>query len=68
MEGKIDERDRISSLPEFILHRIMSFLPRRDANQTCVLSKRWRLIWDTFPIFDFDLIVCGEIESNPASY
>ena len=54
MEGKIDEIDRISDQPDFILHRILSFLPKKDANQTCVLSKRWRFVWDTYPIFDLD--------------
>lgn len=54
MEGKIDEIDRISNLPDFILHRMLSFLPKKDANQTCVLSKRWRFVWDTYPIFDLD--------------
>ncbi|GMN37049.1 hypothetical protein TIFTF001_006485 [Ficus carica] len=54
MNREIPVVDRISDLPDFVLHRIIYFLPRKDANQTCVLSKRWRFIWDTFPIFDFD--------------
>jgi hypothetical protein len=33
--------DRISGLPDELLHRIMSFLPARDAVRTCVLSPRW---------------------------
>lgn len=55
MDGKIDEKemDRISNLPDFILHEILSFLPRKDAAITCVLSKRWNFIWDSFPIFEF---------------
>lgn len=68
MEGRteINERDKISDLPDFILHRMLSFLPRKAANQTCVLSKRWRFIWDTFPIFDFDqhIYVEGPIGSS----
>ena len=53
MDGKIDEMDKISNLPDFILHRILSFLPREDAVRTCVLSKRWGSVWDCFPIFEF---------------
>ena len=53
MDGKIKEMDRISNLPDFILHRILSFLPRRYAVRTCVLSKRWSSVWDSFPIFVF---------------
>ncbi|XP_047048873.1 F-box protein At4g22280-like [Lolium rigidum] len=37
--------DRISSLPDEILHHIMSFMTAREAVQTCVLSTRWRYIW-----------------------
>ncbi|XP_024026754.1 putative F-box/LRR-repeat protein At3g18150 [Morus notabilis] len=54
MDDEIDDIDRVSGLPDFLLHRILSFLPRKDANQTCVLSKRWNYIWDTSPVFDFD--------------
>ncbi|GMN69657.1 hypothetical protein TIFTF001_038704 [Ficus carica] len=53
MDGKIEEMDRISNLPDFILHRILSFLPRRYAVRTSVLSKQWSSVWDSFPIFVF---------------
>ncbi|XP_074287374.1 F-box/LRR-repeat protein At5g02910-like [Silene latifolia] len=44
--------DMISGLPDFILHQILSLLPVKTAAQTCVISKRWRHIWETFPIVD----------------
>ena len=53
MECKVDEIDRISELPLFMLHRILSCLPRKDAARTSVLSKRWNSVWHSFPIFDF---------------
>ncbi|KAL5718228.1 hypothetical protein ACHQM5_011157 [Ranunculus cassubicifolius] len=37
--------DRISELPENILHYLLSFLPTKYALGTSVLSKRWRFLW-----------------------
>ncbi|XP_058204369.1 uncharacterized protein LOC131318541 isoform X2 [Rhododendron vialii] len=48
-----DKVDRISQLPEPIIHHILSLLPTEDAVCTNVLSKTWRRIWSTFPVFDF---------------
>ncbi|XP_016172589.1 F-box/LRR-repeat protein At3g59190-like [Arachis ipaensis] len=42
--------DQISSLPEIILHDILSRLPKQDAINTSLLSKTWREIFCTFPI------------------
>ncbi|XP_021755129.1 F-box/FBD/LRR-repeat protein At5g56420-like [Chenopodium quinoa] len=44
--------DRISELPDFILHHILSYLSTKEAAQTGVISKRWRYVWETFPILD----------------
>ena len=46
--------DRISSLPEDIIHHVMSFLSTVEVTQTSVLSKRFNSIWSTFPVIDFD--------------
>ncbi|KAK6161537.1 hypothetical protein DH2020_004918 [Rehmannia glutinosa] len=45
--------DRISNLPQPILHHILSFLSQREAIQTCVLSKSWRYRGSTRPYFEF---------------
>ncbi|KAL3635324.1 hypothetical protein CASFOL_019871 [Castilleja foliolosa] len=37
--------DRLSQLPQPILHQILSLLSQRDAVRTCVLSKSWRYLW-----------------------
>ncbi|OEL32285.1 hypothetical protein BAE44_0006697 [Dichanthelium oligosanthes] len=37
--------DRISELPEGVLHRVLSLLPAHDAVRTCVLAQRWRHLW-----------------------
>ncbi|KAI8566161.1 hypothetical protein RHMOL_Rhmol02G0018200 [Rhododendron molle] len=47
--------DRISQLPEPIIHHILSFLHTEDAVCTNILSKRWRCMWCTIPVFDFQL-------------
>ncbi|XP_071905366.1 F-box protein At4g22280-like isoform X1 [Coffea arabica] len=49
-EGK----DRISSLPDCILHYILSFLPTKEAVATGILARRWKDLWTAVPILDFD--------------
>ncbi|XP_066335896.1 MEIOTIC F-BOX protein MOF-like [Miscanthus floridulus] len=46
--------DRLSSLPNCLLHTIMSSLKARQAVQTCVLSTRWRHLWRSVPCLDID--------------
>ncbi|KAI3923879.1 hypothetical protein MKW92_025267 [Papaver armeniacum] len=46
--------DRISNLPDSLIHHILSFLSDTTyAVQTCVLSKRWRYIWTSLPVLKF---------------
>ncbi|KAL1560751.1 putative F-box/FBD/LRR-repeat protein [Salvia divinorum] len=47
------DEDRISNLPDEILHHVTSFLPIKSAAQTSVLSRRWRDLWYSFPDLDF---------------
>lgn len=57
-ETEIGE-DRISSLPDDLIHHILSFSDAQLAVQTSVLSKRWKLIWTTLPILNFfNLVNC----------
>ncbi|PKI38057.1 hypothetical protein CRG98_041526 [Punica granatum] len=39
--------DWLSSLPDEVLHRILSMLPLKDAVRTSVLSKRWERLWES---------------------
>ncbi|WVZ50638.1 hypothetical protein U9M48_001876, partial [Paspalum notatum var. saurae] len=46
--------DRLSALPDCLLHNIMSFMKARQVVQTCVLSKRWKHLWCSVPCLDVD--------------
>ncbi|CAA7017442.1 unnamed protein product [Microthlaspi erraticum] len=46
--------DFISSMPDDILHHILSFTPIKLAIITSALSRRWRHVWCETPCLDFD--------------
>ncbi|KAI9160615.1 hypothetical protein LWI28_010015 [Acer negundo] len=48
-----EQVDRISELPEPVLHYILLFLPFKQVAQTCVLSKIWERTWRTYPVLEF---------------
>lgn len=47
-------KDRISELPDAILCHILSFIPTKYAVRTSILSTRWKRIWASVPILDFE--------------
>ncbi|KAL4367557.1 hypothetical protein GQ457_05G017690 [Hibiscus cannabinus] len=47
-----EEQDRMSALPDAILHQILSFLPTKHSIQTSILSKRWIHLWKFTPAID----------------
>ncbi|PIN05721.1 hypothetical protein CDL12_21750 [Handroanthus impetiginosus] len=49
-----DDQDRLSMLPEPILHHILSYLPTKDATKTSVLSKTFNSAWKSSPVLDFN--------------
>ncbi|RLM75018.1 hypothetical protein C2845_PM15G09190 [Panicum miliaceum] len=49
-----DGGDRLSALPDELLHSIMSLLMARQVVQTSVLSRRWRDLWRSTPCLDID--------------
>ncbi|KAA8544383.1 hypothetical protein F0562_022395 [Nyssa sinensis] len=53
-------KDRISSLPDSILVHILSFLPTKFAVATSILSARWKHIWASVPILDFNHLLVAE--------
>uniref|UniRef100_A0A2P2LVS2 Uncharacterized protein n=1 Tax=Rhizophora mucronata TaxID=61149 RepID=A0A2P2LVS2_RHIMU len=46
--------DRISGLPPFVIHNIMSLLSAKEVVQTSVLSKTWYRLRESHPILEFD--------------
>ncbi|XP_024020009.1 F-box/LRR-repeat protein 25 [Morus notabilis] len=45
--------DRISRLPDPVIHRILSFIPTIDVVRMSLLSKRWRRMWYSVPSLEF---------------
>ncbi|XP_051217468.1 MEIOTIC F-BOX protein MOF [Lolium perenne] len=50
----VGNADRLSDLPDGLIHSIMAFLTAREAVQTCVLSRRWEDLWCSMPCLDID--------------
>ncbi|KAJ0816129.1 putative F-box domain-containing protein [Helianthus annuus] len=50
------EGDRLSSLPDDLIHKILSFVGIKLAVETSVLSSRWRYIWTSMPCLNFSTI------------
>ncbi|KAF6163291.1 hypothetical protein GIB67_025155 [Kingdonia uniflora] len=51
---EISDVDRISDLPDPILHHVLSFVSILYSVRTCVLSRRWRNLWRSVPCIDFN--------------
>uniref|UniRef100_A0A0E0KRK8 F-box domain-containing protein n=1 Tax=Oryza punctata TaxID=4537 RepID=A0A0E0KRK8_ORYPU len=60
--------DRLSELPDCLLHDILALVGSRQAVRTSVLSRRWRDLWRSAPCVDIDQRefrrACGEGEEE----
>ncbi|CAL5348345.1 unnamed protein product [Camellia sinensis] len=64
-EEEEEDKDRISSLPDSIIHEILSSMDDlASAIQTCVLSKRWRYVWTSLPNLRFDFNQLDEVSMS----
>ena len=52
-----EKQDWINTLPDALLHHILSFLPTKLSIQTSILSKRWLHLWKFCPIIDILITV-----------
>ncbi|XVF78318.1 hypothetical protein PTKIN_Ptkin14bG0122400 [Pterospermum kingtungense] len=50
----ISSNDRISSLPDALIHRILSLLSTKQAVATSILSKRWVSLWTFVHTLDLE--------------
>ncbi|KAK7858232.1 putative f-box/lrr-repeat protein [Quercus suber] len=46
--------DMISELPDTLLQQILCFLPTKQVVQSGILSRRWKHVWFTVPVLEFD--------------
>ncbi|GAU25870.1 hypothetical protein TSUD_164110 [Trifolium subterraneum] len=54
------EEDIISTLPDFILCHILSFLETKHVVTTTILSKRWKNLYRSVPVLHFNTTVTDE--------
>ncbi|XBI89406.1 hypothetical protein VPH35_027219 [Triticum aestivum] len=57
--------DRLSALPDALLHHIMSFLKAWEVVPTCVLARRWRHLWASAPCVDLRMRHSSVRDANP---
>ncbi|GKC21042.1 F-box domain containing protein [Tanacetum coccineum] len=48
-----EEGDRLSSLPDDLIHKILSFISLQQGIETSALLSRWRYIWTSMPYLNF---------------
>ncbi|KAL6652725.1 hypothetical protein ACP70R_011650 [Stipagrostis hirtigluma subsp. patula] len=56
--------DRLSALPDCLIHHIMSFMKARQVVQTCVLSTRWTHLWRSVPCLNLDQVEFSAADSD----
>lgn len=57
MLPQININDRLSQLPDELLHQVLSHLDIKVVVQTCVIARRWRSVWKSTPYLNFHMNV-----------
>ncbi|KAM0827506.1 hypothetical protein ACQ4PT_068157 [Festuca glaucescens] len=60
--------DRLSALPDALLHHIMSSLKAWEVVRTCVLARRWRHLWAFAPCVDLRVRYSGREDDPPEEF
>lgn len=66
-DNSLGAMDRISSLPQDLLNRILVRLPLRDAVRTSILSSQWRFAWSKIPVINFNEECRLQLKGQPTS-
>ncbi|TXG46595.1 hypothetical protein EZV62_027895 [Acer yangbiense] len=53
--------DRLSNLPDSVIHHILSRMDAKYAVQTCVLSKKWKFHWAHIHCYSFDCLTSASV-------
>jgi len=53
-QGVVGAVDRLSALPNELIHTVLSLLPAPEVVRTCLLSRRWRSLWRSAPRINLD--------------
>ncbi|XP_021749865.1 F-box/FBD/LRR-repeat protein At1g51370-like [Chenopodium quinoa] len=56
--------DYISDMPDHVLHQVLYHLHPKDAARTCILSKRWRQVWNSYHTVDIDLCSFDKVKKS----
>ncbi|CAO2168355.1 unnamed protein product [Urochloa humidicola] len=60
--------DRLSALPDALLHRVLSRLKAWEVVRTCVLSRRWRHLWASALCIDLRIRADGDDDDVPDEF
>ncbi|CAH1416946.1 unnamed protein product [Lactuca virosa] len=58
---RVVEQDRLSRLPDELIHKIMSGFDMKFVVETCLMSSRWKHLWTSMPFLNFSSCQFGSL-------